>query len=79
MAEQERAETTEIQAEAGAHAEAENQVEIQNQPEAQQQPGGLTPVERRTLRWSAAASSTRVPKRRRLSPPVSPRLPTISA
>ena len=50
MAEQERAETTEIQAEAGAHAEAENQVEIQNQPEAQQQPGGLTPVERRRFK-----------------------------
>lgn len=49
MTEQERAETTEIQAEAGAHAEAENQVEIQNQPEAQSQPGGLTPVERRIL------------------------------
>lgn len=50
MTVQERAETTEIQAEAGAHAEAENQVEIQNQPEAQQQQlGGLTSVERRIL------------------------------
>lgn len=48
MSEQERAETTEIQAEAGAHAEAENQVETQNQPEAQQL-GGLTSVERRIL------------------------------
>lgn len=45
MSEQERAETAEIQAEAGAHSEAENQVETQNQPETQQ-PGGLTPVER---------------------------------
>ena len=41
MAEQERAETTEIRA--GAEAQAETQ------PEAEQQPGGLTPVERRIL------------------------------
>lgn len=55
MSEQERAETAETQAEAGAQtevapqAEVEAQAETQNQPEAEQQPGGLTPVERRIL------------------------------
>ena len=47
MLEQERAETAETQAEAGA--QTETQPEAETQPEVEQQPGGLTPVERRIL------------------------------